>query len=1748
MCRTVVLDRFCAVGLFVFVILCSTWARAVDNPFFDLHSGMPVGSGSGGGGGPPGGDPPPCPPPSSPPAPPCDSGTECEVQAPCDAEKCQAADPVYPFSGKFVLTETDLRLPGRFPLEIERSYQTRYQYNGPFGYGWNISQNERLYRLANTNLLLRRGDSAHDEFQFLGAGQYAGTNSNFDTIEEQLDGSYILTAPDGALRIYNDDGTLGQIENGAGDQWLFTYDVQGKLPIIGLSEFASVTTAVVIARDYQLQTIQEANQGVPTGRRLDLQYGGEGRVTNITVHTGADVPDLELYYAYSTNGSGDLVSFTDVDGAEFTYAYDDRHRMTDFFTGGCTCTLRSNTYDDEDRVIQQIVGNTVIDFEYDLAPDGRSRVTTHIVDDEILIPLRDQIEYFAFTLTGRTAEYVLQMGAGLDSEIAEDDDLVTTYQFDPVREQLIARGNPDGSTTTFAHDTAGRITTQSVALAGGEVVSQVYAHDARGLITNQYLASTWFPGVRFGERTATYDGLGRKLTESRVGTNGTALTMAFAYTMTGGVERVVTTDAEGHAWARERNMLGQLIHEYDPNNPSMQALFGYDSRGNRTNTVDALGNETQLEYDDKGRLIRVVDALGHETLKTYAANRLVQEEVGRLGPEPGRITTFEYSAGNRLAATYRIDEGGQSNLWKRFGYDSEGYRLYEENALGQRIEYLYDPANRRIEVSDIYGAVTTNRYDKAGKLVSVIDPVGSELLTAYDALGRLTNRVESAGSADQRSFAYRYTPLLKRLEIVQPDGSLSTFSYDPWARLAAVAGSRERPRLLLYDGNDNLVVETDGNGHSVTNVYDTYGRLVEVRKADGSQSSLAYDLVGNTVSSTDGNGNTTFLTYDAMSRLQSRSQPNASNEIFQSWTYSPWNEIVMTSNAVGGVSLAAYDALGRQIVATNEVGLAVSNEYNALDLVTSSLWPGGSTVSNLFVGRRLVEHRNRAGHLDRFAYDAAGRLAESTNRLGVVTSYVYDGRGNVVSISNSVGQLRSFTYDMFDQVTQQVEPDGAVHVREYDAFGALTNRFGAGLLPARFAYDAAGNLTNRVDAAGNGTAWEYDSLNRMTRRIFTDGTYETYTYDAGGNLLAVVDPMGLSRTNRYNARNLRTGTDFADGTQRMADYDAMGRLIFLAQDGWTNQWVHDVAGRIITNIQQGAAAVVSYAYNPEGLRTAMDFNGISTAYGYDAAGRLTSISNGVGVFAYTWHSQADLVSGIQYPNGMQITNTYDALGRLLARSNLNASSTALSSFAYSHDAAEQITNVVFADSGERAYHYDTMGQLSGAVGVLPGGAPDADFQYQYGYDGSGNITQAVSQAGTETFLYNSLNQIVSATVTAVPPGVFTFTHDAAGNLLNNDDRQYGWTQENLLRVLTNGTERQEYQYSGSGFLTERRAYENDVLQDTVRYVYDGNLVLAELDATNGVLRTFARGLDRGLSFARAGGMGGLLAVSESGPAATHQFYLYDGLGSVVQLVDTNQQVSADYEYDPYGRIRAAQGGSAAANRTRFHTKLMDPQAELIYFGYRWYSPGTRRWISRDPLAELDGGNLYRFVRNNPVSQFDPYGLATCRSAGPTFKTFTPGVDRRPDALGDPQEVIPAAALALTIPVLDIVVTCCKCKDKWKLCSNGIDVLLDIEVWLKSSYPTTAEEEWTKRAEGDHVADLEAWASGACGFVATEVELLAQAVGFLGGGASTQDECENGILDALNENLLSSITGAQIKSANTWDATGKHNYGDPNQRP
>lgn len=112
-------------------------------------------------------------------------------------------------------------------------------------------------------------------------------------------------------------------------------------------------------------------------------------------------------------------------------------------------------------------------------------------------------------------------------------------------------------------------------------------------------------------------------------------------------------------------------------------------------------------------------------------------------------------------------------------------------------------------------------------------------------------------------------------------------------------------------------------------------------------------------------------------------------------------------------------------------------------------------------------------------------------------------------------------------------------------------------------------------------------------------------------------------------------------------------------------------------------------------------------------------------------------------------------------------------------------------------------------------------------------------------------------------------------------------------------------------------------------------------------------------------------------------YSYDNLTGSSQLeLNGKGEVITVEEYYPYGGTAvwtACSAMEAAYKTIRYSGKERDATG-LYYYGYRYYLPWAGRWLSADPAGTIDGMNLFRMVRNNPVTLRDALGMDTEQDA------------------------------------------------------------------------------------------------------------------------------------------------------------------------
>jgi RHS repeat-associated protein len=225
-----------------------------------------------------------------------------------------------------------------------------------------------------------------------------------------------------------------------------------------------------------------------------------------------------------------------------------------------------------------------------------------------------------------------------------------------------------------------------------------------------------------------------------------------------------------------------------------------------------------------------------------------------------------------------------------------------------------------------------------------------------------------------------------------------------------------------------------------------------------------------------------------------------------------------------------------------------------------------------------------------------------------------------------------------------------------------------------------------------------------------------------------------------------------------------------------------------------------------------------------------------------------------------------------------------------------------------------------------------------------------------------------------------YQYSAAGCVTNiaykgkDCQQSFGLTwdsQYRLTAVSTNSGAVERYGYDPLG----RRAWTWDSVNGTNWHAYDGAQVVADLNATGGLIRayTYGPGIDNLLAITTYGGTASVPSV---------YYALKDHLGSVLALTDTNGVIVESYRYDAWGRptVFDAGGGilaeSAVGNRFLWQGREYSWKSGLYYFRARCYDPVTGRWLSNDPIGISGGLNQYVFCGNNPVNFRDPWGLCT----------------------------------------------------------------------------------------------------------------------------------------------------------------------------
>lgn len=1136
----------------------------------------------------------------------------------------------------------------------------------------------------------------------------------------------------------------------------------------------------------------------------------------------------------------------------------------------------------------------------------------------------------AFDAFGRVTETLLFGGlytenrsyacCGLESETNRDG-VRTEYTYDPLGRVKTRTDYADGSgdqppvTREFFYDSLDRKIKTLIGPAGSQLIEEETGYDLAG------------------NRIWTKDGLGRKtkFTEAKVGDY-----VVQTATLPDG-----TSDPSGCIQVEKRYQDGRPYESISTVTPTITRGTHYDyatdSVGNQSTTQTPLDNGTLVT---SAAITRWTDAAGREwkTISPSPTESGTVEEVryyatpAETSYRPGQL--YKITRSGQPATLYTYDSQGR--------VESEGLDLNSDGVLtttggiDRLTEYGYTYSNANGSLSTL-----------VKQWVTATDYLTSEAIRTFtDAQAASTAPGELAITITRSADASTAT-----VTISESNPTKGTIT-----ETILKHGRRATSRTKAYDG-----------AHAVLN-----------------QASYAYNVYGRLSTQTDlANGATTY-TYDDAGRIASVTTPDPD----------PVN------NGVGQRP---------QTLTYAYVDLGSAADYGRRETISRRY--GG--VNGTVVEQTVSD------------YYPTGELRLTYGATATPARYAYDFAGRVKTLT---------TWQDFNLTTGIGTGSGATTTWNYNDAGLLKSKRYADNKGPDYAYWPSGNLKTRTWARSVGgsrvvTTYGYTAAGDLETIAYSDGLTPgvTYGHDRSGRLETTLDASGLL-TRSYEPSSLRlsgevyTGTGLLSGHSLMRSYDPVRKRPqgFETDTGYTVGYGYDDGGRLDTVNEGFHLAKYDYKASVGSVEAVtVKRSGVERAHHgrtTDALGRITQAkTTTVGVIPVQrdyGYNDVNQRTQIAHEDTRAWSYGYDALGQVTsAEKRLADLTTTLPGYSFGYTFDTIGNRIETTINGRTATYIPDVGQLNqyasrtvvGALDVRGEAAADATVTVnglattRTGKDFYREVAVTNTSAAKNTTLTIEATKagppVETATETRsafLPLTPESYVHDDDGNLTQDGRWVNTWDGENRLIAQetrsdvvgqTTGLvhQRLEYAYDAQG----RRIHKVVKLWDVsggawttasdLRFIYDGWNLVGEIDAVaNTVTRTHVWGLDLSGTMQGAGGVGGLLWSSASGNTYTASA---DANGNIVAYINTaTLAISGRADYGAFGEA-VVRTGVTNMLPFGFSSKYTDSETGQLYYGFRSYEPITGRWLSRDPIEEQGGVNLYAVAANNAVNKIDHLGLS-----------------------------------------------------------------------------------------------------------------------------------------------------------------------------
>ncbi|GEM_PF-283683 len=1072
-------------------------------------------------------------------------------------------------------------------------------------------------------------------------------------------------------------------------------------------------------------------------------------------------------------------------------------------------------------------------------------------------------------------------------------------------------------------------------------------------------------------------------------------------------------DAAGDALTLTYDPYFKIVAITDALGQTTRIYSGAD--GKISKIKDPFGRSASFEYNIKGQLACIRDMIGLESRFEYGTG-LKADFITKL-ITPYGATSFDYgdaSTDSSLGRTRWVEITDPNGSKERIEYSETVHPddasvpptlvpsdiltyngwLQARNTFywGKKAMDVIASGALDYSKAHVYHWLHSSPTESGGILESEKEPDSN-----FDASNPVTNHRVWYNYQGQTA-AYNQGTSNLRTRIARVIGGSATQSgttqlvqreYNSLGHITKEVDPAGRTTIFEYESAS----ESPGKDIDLLNVYQVVNGVQQLLKSYRNYNSRRLPQI-----ITDAAGQSTTYSYTATGNVETITRRrNGADEVTR-YTYITdasmpgYGKIqTITGPSAGATVTFTYDPLGRVRTVTGPDGYSVAYSYDALDRITKVQYPDQTFVQTIYNRLDPEWTRDRLGRWTHRVFDALQHVTDVIDPMGRNTHFDYCGCGALEEIVDPNGNHTTFIVDVQSRVTSKTFSDGKTVLFGYDpTINRLQTVTDAKNQVAHYEYFLDGNLREVSYTKPDGT-----SLDIPTPTV-------AYTYDPAYNrIVTMQDGIG---TTTYEYHPITAPLPFGAGRLKNISgplanstvtfgYDEYGRVRSQALAGGTSSVVFDALGRVASETNPLCTGTNTFSYDYDGatgrLRHAYYPDGqVEERIYFDNVGdnRLRQIRN-------LPPSAGTVLS--------EFNHTYNGVGNILTWEQANSGATGSKRYGFEYDGADQLTGADLKDVAtgtsikQHGYVYDPAGNRvskSEAVARTVTGGTFNGLNQLKGLSGAAQVVLTgsvnkpslvdVNENPVQIFA-NKFTTVVSVTTgtnditikatDANHPDKSTtkkariivnettpsqaFEYDDNGNLTSDGIRTFTWDARNrLISISYADSSKTEFAYDG----LDRRVsvIEKDaggVVTSTKKLLWVGNEIRQERDASNAVTKSyFTRGMQKnGVSY----------------------FYTRDHLGSIREVTDSNGVALTRYDYDPYGRqtVTRLSGTTSVDADFGFTGHYYHEPSALNLTLYRAYDADTARWLSRDPIGEDGGINLYRYCLNNPVSYVDPDG-------------------------------------------------------------------------------------------------------------------------------------------------------------------------------